>query len=111
MTSTLEQIGFKVEKMDLVPRPTKLNPRTKRDDGSASEDGGMPGWVRLMLSPVLDGIERKLGTQGQDGDLREEVVKEICEAVEWATTRPGVGNEGASEYLGYVRLRGMATKV
>ncbi|GES64903.1 S-adenosyl-L-methionine-dependent methyltransferase [Aspergillus terreus] len=89
MTSTLEDIGFKVEKMETEYRPTKL---------TSAADGGLAGWVRLMGAQLLDVLPV---------EKREDVVQQICEVLQTAVTRP----EDGSQWLGYVRLRGVAKRV
>ncbi|KAL3478927.1 S-adenosyl-L-methionine-dependent methyltransferase [Aspergillus californicus] len=89
MTDALESIGFKVVKMETEYRPTKL---------TSSVNGGLEGWVRLMGAPFLDALTP---------EQREEAVREVCEVLQTAVTRV----EDGSQWLGYVRLRGIAQKV
>ncbi|RDW81629.1 class I SAM-dependent methyltransferase [Aspergillus mulundensis] len=89
MTSTLERIGFRVDKMEIEYRPTKL---------TSDANGGLAGWVRLMGVAFLDVVEP---------GMREDVVREVCEVLEKTVTR----EEDGSQWLGYVRLRGVAVKV
>ena len=90
MRTTLEDIGFKVEKLELEYRPTRLT-----DD---KEKGGLEGWVRLMGASMLEVIE--------DEGKRESAVKEVCEVLDPIVTR----EEDGSQWLGYVRLRGVASR-
>jgi hypothetical protein len=90
MRTTLEEIGFEVEKLELEYRPTRLT-----DD---KENGGLQGWIRLMGASMLDTIE--------DTVKREGAVKEVCEVLGPIVTR----EEDGSQWLGYVRLRGVATR-
>ncbi|KAL3438773.1 S-adenosyl-L-methionine-dependent methyltransferase [Aspergillus tetrazonus] len=89
ISSTLESLGFKVVKMESEYRPTKL---------TSDANGGLAGWVRLMGAAFLDVV---------DTEKREEVVREVCEVLQTVTTR----EEDGSQWLGYVRLRGVAVKV
>lgn len=85
----LEKHGFKVEKMETEYRPTKAE---------KGPGGGIEGWVRLMGKAFLEAV---------DVGVRDEVVKEVVEALETV-----VGGEGDGEAtLGYVRLRCKARKV
>lgn len=89
MTRSLEEIGFQVLKMEVEYRPTKL---------TSSVEGGLAGWVRLMGARFLDVLP---------GEKREGVVQEVCEVLENVITR----EEDGSQWLGYVRLRGVAEKI
>ncbi|KAL4925525.1 class I SAM-dependent methyltransferase [Aspergillus undulatus] len=89
MATTLESIGFKVHVMETEYRPTELT----RDKG-----GGLAGWVRLMGASFLEIL-----SEGQ----REEAVRDVCEVLESVVTR----SEDGSQWLGYVRLRGVAEKI
>lgn len=88
MRKTLEDIGFEVDKLELEYRPTRLT-----DD---KEKGGLEGWVRLMGASMLEVIE--------DAGNRESAVREVCEVLGPIVTR----EEDGSQWLGYVRLRGVA---
>ncbi|KAL6233470.1 hypothetical protein BDW75DRAFT_252034 [Aspergillus navahoensis] len=88
MTSALESIGFNVVKMETEYRPTKL---------TSDVNGGLAGWVRLMGAAFLDVLE---------AEKREDVVREVCKVLQTAVTR-----EDGSQWLGYVRLRGLAVKL
>ncbi|KKK16031.1 hypothetical protein ARAM_004616 [Aspergillus rambellii] len=89
MTSALESIGFQVEKMEAEHRPTKL---------TSSVTGGLAGWVRLMGAVFLDALAP---------EKRDSVVQEVCEILQTTVTRV----EDGSQWLGYVRLRGVAKKI
>lgn len=88
MSDALKQVGFQVEKLEIEYRPTKLTTAT---------NGGLAGWVRLMGAQFLDVLPE---------DKREEAVSQICGVVEPVVTR----EEDGSQWLGYVRLRGIARK-
>lgn len=89
MTSTLEDVGFKVEKMETEYRPTRL---------TDAVNGGLAGWVRLMGASFLDALP---------DEKREGVVQQVCDVLQTAVTR----HEDGSQWLGYVRLRGIAKKL
>ena len=89
MKEMLEKFGFKVEKIKLEYRPTKLTTEKK---------GGLEGWVRLMGANFLDvlpTIEKK-----------EAVVREVCDVLQTVLTH----EEDGSVWLGYVRLKVIARK-
>ncbi|KAK0118098.1 hypothetical protein ONS95_012403 [Cadophora gregata] len=88
MTDMLERTvgGFKVEKIEREYRPTKV------------DQGGIEGWVRLMGKQFFDAVE--------EGQEREECVKEVCEVLETVCASLGGG-----EWIGYVRLRALVRKV
>ncbi|OJD13047.1 hypothetical protein AJ78_06439 [Emergomyces pasteurianus Ep9510] len=88
MRTTLEKIGFHVEKLEVEYRPTKL---------TTDENGGIAGWVRLMGSEMLDIVK---------ADGREAAIEEVCQLLETVITR----EEDGSKWLGYVRLRGVAVR-
>lgn len=88
MRAKLEEIGFRVEKLEVEYRPTRL---------TADANGGLAGWVRLMGSEILDIV---------DADRREAAVEEVSQVLETVITR----EEDGSGWLGYVRLRGVAVK-
>jgi len=88
MRATLEAIGFTIEKMELEYRPTTLTP--KDDSGR----GGIEGWFRLFGASILDGIDRS-----------NDIVKHVCDSLETVITK-----EDGTQVVGYVRLRGIATK-
>ncbi|KAI9369392.1 S-adenosyl-L-methionine-dependent methyltransferase [Aspergillus egyptiacus] len=89
MTEALESIGFKVTKMETEYRPTLM---------TSSSSGGLPGWVRLMGASFLDALAP---------EKREATVQEICDVLQSVVTRV----EDGSQWLGYVRLRGVAQKI
>jgi hypothetical protein len=88
MTDMLENEvgGFKVERMEREYRPT------------AADEGGIDGWVRLMGKQFFD----VLG----EGEERKDAEREVCEILKTVCESPGSGN-----WIGYVRLRGIARKV
>ncbi|KAL8756800.1 MAG: hypothetical protein Q9199_002690 [Rusavskia elegans] len=89
MRQMLENMGFKVQRMELEYRPTKL---------TSDKDGGIEGWVRLMGAQFLEGLDTST--------KRDAAVKEVCEVLKTV-----IGHEeDDSMYLGYVRLRVLATK-
>jgi SAM-dependent methyltransferase len=88
MDEALTKIGFKVQQLELIYRPTKLNPESS--DGT----GGLEGWIRLFGASILSG-----------NDQADAIVKEACSVLESVVRRPD-----GSQWLGYVRLRGAAIK-
>lgn len=88
MKDALEGLGFRVDKIELEYRPTQL---------TTAAGGGLPGWIRLMGAQMLDALPE---------EKRELVVKEVCDVLQTVVTR----NEDGSQWLGYVRLRGIARK-
>ena len=91
MSRTLSGLGFRVEKCELEYRPTKLNPDT------ADSTGGVEGWLRLMGAPFLEAVDKT---------KREMVLEEVCGVIDSIVTR----EEDGSKWMGYVRLRVVATK-
>lgn len=89
MKDALETVGFQVDKVETEYRPTKL---------TSAVNGGLAGWIRLMGAQFLE----LFGEERQD-----EAVKQICEVLEPVVTRV----EDGSQWLGYVRLRGVARKI
>ena len=89
MTEMLEEAGFRVEKMNLVYRPTKL---------TEEKGGGSEGWVRLMGAKFLDILSTK--------EKKEAVVREVCDVLQTVLTH----EEDGTMWLGYVRLRVVARK-
>ncbi|HVZ83647.1 MAG TPA: class I SAM-dependent methyltransferase [Terracidiphilus sp.] len=81
-TRRLEQHGFRIERMALIPRPTSLNA------------SGMRGWLRTFRSGVFDRVPDA---------LREQVTEE---AVELAAR--GLRDEEGNWVADYVRLRFVA---
>lgn len=88
MRSALESIGFHIKHMETEYRPTKL---------TSAADGGLAGWVRLMGATFLDVLP---------AEKREPIVQQICDVLQTAVTA-----EDGSQWLGYVRLRGIATRI
>ena len=93
MRAALQNIGFHIETLELEYRPTQL---TRGEKGNGDE--GLEGWVRLMGASMLEVID--------DGEQREQAVREICDVLESIVTHV----EDGSQWLGYVRLRGVATR-
>ncbi len=81
----LEQHGFTVERMALIPRPTPLG------------DGGMRGWLHTFRRGVLDGLPP---------DVQTQVVEETC-----ALLAPALQDETGRWVADYVRLRFIARAV
>ncbi|KAJ9500532.1 hypothetical protein H2202_003748 [Exophiala xenobiotica] len=88
METALTKIGFHVEKLEVEYRPTKL------EQGPGGS--GLDGWLRLICAGMLD---RVLEHQ------RDSVVHEVCDVLRDVVTR-----EDGSQWLGFVRLRGVARK-
>ena len=88
MQTMLEEAGFRVEKMKLVYRPTKL---------TVEKEGGLEGWLRLFGAGFLDVLPTN--------NKREAVVREVCDVLQTVLT-----HEDGSMWLGYVRLRVLARK-
>lgn len=89
MKDALETVGFQVDKVETEYRPTKL---------TSADNGGLAGWIRLMGAQFLEVL---------DEERQDEAVKQICEVLEPVVTRV----EDGSQWLGYVRLRGVARKI
>ncbi|KAI9876308.1 MAG: hypothetical protein M1830_006797 [Pleopsidium flavum] len=89
MERILEEAGFKVDWLEMEYRPTKL---------TVEEGGGLEGWVRLMGADFLEVLENE--------ERRERAVRQVCETLETVIKR----EEDGSLWLGYVRLRGVASK-
>ena len=79
----LEQQGFRVERIAVIPRPTRL------------AEGGMAGWLRTFRRGVLDGLPET---------LRDTVVDETA-----ALLAPALCDEEGNWVADYVRLRFIAT--
>jgi len=88
MRSTLKEIGFTVDKLELEYRPTTLTPKDE------AGRGGLEGWFRLFGASILEGI-----------DQNDKIIKHVCDLLETVITK-----EDSTQVLGYVRLRGVATK-
>lgn len=89
MTKTLEDIGFEIGVLEVEHRPTEL---------TRTEGGGLRGWVKLMGASMLELLE--------DESRRKAAVDEICEVLSTIVTRI----EDGSQWLSYVRLRGVAKR-
>jgi hypothetical protein len=91
MTNTLKISGFEVLRVEREYRPTK------------ADAAGVAGWVRLMGKQFFDAVEREKGREVREGCEAEavEILKTVCESPV----------EGGGEWIGYVRLRGLARKV
>ena len=82
-TRRLEQHGFNVQKIALIPRPTAL------------PEGGMAGWLRTFRRGVLEGLPES---------IRETVVEETV-----ALLAPALLDEEGNWTGDYVRLRFIAS--
>lgn len=80
--------GFRVEKIELEYRPTK------------ADAGGIEGWVRLMGKQFFDAVAP------EGNSKREECIKEVGDVLKSVVNSPGGG-----EWIGYVRLRVLASKI
>ncbi|KAJ5424553.1 hypothetical protein N7445_010526 [Penicillium cf. griseofulvum] len=89
MRNALQEIGFKVENVELEYRQTNLTTDAK---------GGLAGWVRLMGAQFLEVLPE---------EKRDAAVQQICDVLQDVVTRV----EDGSQSLGYVRLRGIAKKI
>lgn len=85
----VEEAGFRVEKMKLEYRPTKL---------TTEKEGGLEGWVRLMGANFLDVLPTN--------EKKEAVLREVCDVLQTVLTH----EEDGSMWLGYVRLKVLARK-
>ncbi|KAL2000015.1 hypothetical protein VTN02DRAFT_3664 [Thermoascus thermophilus] len=88
MRDALEGIGFRVETLETEYRPTRA---------TTGPDGGVEGWIRLMAARMLETLP---------ADERDGAVRDACEVLETVLT----SQEDGSQWLGYVRLRGVARK-
>lgn len=86
MEGMLRDTGFEVEKCELEYRPSQLS------------EGALEGWIRLMCADMLECVE-----EGR----REGVVREMGGVLETILTR----EEDGSQWMGYVRLRGVGRKI
>ena len=75
----LEQHGFAVERMELIPRPTPLG------------EGGMAGWLNTFRRGVLDALP---------AELCQTVLEETCALLE-----PALRDEDGNWVADYIRLR------
>lgn len=78
-TRRLERHGFRVERIELIPRPTRL------------EETGMAGWLRTFRRGVLEKLPE---------ELRTTVVDECC-----ALLAPALRDEDGNWTADYIRLR------
>lgn len=85
----LEKVGLQVDKIETEYRPTKL---------TAAANGGLAGWIKLMGAQFLEVLP---------AEKRDEAVKQVCDVLESVVTL----EENGSQWLGYVRLRGIARKI
>ncbi len=76
--------GWKVERIEREWRPT------------TADEGGIEGWVRLMVKTVFDALP--------EGD-REACIREVVDVLEVVCAKPGGGY-----MISYVRLRVVAGK-
>ena len=81
-TRRLEQHGFAVERMALIPRPTPL------------PEGGMRGWIRTFRRGVLESLPE---------EMREKVVDEVVRLL-----APALCDEEGKWTADYVRIRFIA---
>ncbi|KAL2073979.1 hypothetical protein VTL71DRAFT_7757 [Oculimacula yallundae] len=84
----LKQVGFTVEEIEVEYRPTKL---------TSVDGGGLAGWVNLLGAPMVNALPV---------EKRQSAVEQVCKVLEPVVTR----GEDGSQWLGYVRLRGIARK-
>ena len=82
-TKRLREHGFTVDKIEIIPRPTKL------------AENGMAGWLRTFRRGVLEGLPE---------NIREAVVSETSELL-----APALQDEEGNWIADYVRLRFVAT--
>ena len=82
-TRRLREHGFTVDKIEIIPRPTKL------------AENGMAGWLRTFRRGVLEGLPE---------NIREAVVSETSELL-----APALQDEEGNWIADYVRLRFVAT--
>jgi hypothetical protein len=80
----MESVGFKVERIELIPRPTRL------------AEGGMSGWIRTFRRGVLETLPEA---------MRETVVGEAVTLLE-----PILRDEDGNWTADYVRLRFISKK-
>jgi trans-aconitate methyltransferase len=91
MRGALQEVGFEVDTVEIEYRPTKLTPK------DAGGTGGLEGWNRLMGAEFLADL---------DDAKRNEAIKMVVDILDTFITRV----EDGSQWLGYVRLRGVARK-
>lgn len=85
---SLQSVGFVLEKTEVEYRPTKL---------TSVEGGGLAGWVNLLGAPMVNALPL---------EKRESAVEQVCQILEPVVTR----EEDGTQWLGYVRLGGIARK-
>ena len=90
MREALLDAEFHVEVLEVEHRPTKLT-------SGEGEGSGLKGWVELMGAEFLEKV---------DVGKRRTVVDRVCDLLETVVTR----EEDGSQWLGYVRLRGVARR-
>jgi len=88
MSRALAQAGFNVEKIEMEYRPTELTPK------DAQGKGGLEGWLRLMGANFLAAVWNE-----------ERIIKLISKLLQKTITK-----EDGTQWIGYVRLRGIARK-
>jgi len=88
MRNALEETGFEVIKMESEYRPTKL---TASDD---EDKGGLEGWVKLMAAQFLEAV--------RDRERAVQFVADILQSI--------ITKHDGTQWIGYVRLRGVARK-
>jgi len=91
MRAALAEVGFEVERLETEYRPTAVTERK-------GKEGGLEGWLRLMGAQMLEALEEE--------EMRDRAVREVCETLETVCRR----EEDGRQYLGYVRLRGVARR-
>ena len=99
MSTALTRAGFVVDHIETEHRPTE------------AMEADVQSWVRLFGAPFLDKVEEFVTARdGGDGEkgkqAREDVVREVAEAVEGVGRRP----EDGGFVIGYVRLRFQARR-
>ncbi|KAG9232430.1 S-adenosyl-L-methionine-dependent methyltransferase [Amylocarpus encephaloides] len=92
MSRALASHSFEVVKIEREYRPTKV------------DASGVAGWVELMGKQFFDKVEEVMGKQE-----REQAEREAIEVLGTVCGGEGVGEGG--DWIGYVRLRGVARKI
>lgn len=88
MRGLLENIGFQVQKIDLKPKPLKMNPEI---------NGGLEGFMGLLGAPWLDLLDTE--------EKKKSVLKQMCRMLRHGTTK-----EDGSQWITYYSLRCVAVK-
>jgi hypothetical protein len=88
MKGLLEDIGFQVQKIDLKPKPLKMNPEI---------NGGLEGFMGLLGAPWLDLLDTE--------EKKKSVLKQMCRMLRHGTTK-----EDGSQWITYYSLRCVAIK-